>query len=125
MEKELLNKFLATMLELLQDAKGFMEKEIPLICQEILKYNFYKSIIESAICTVLLLIVIYGTVKLYKFTVKQDAANEPGPLIVGIPLTVCLFFGVVCNALDAVQIALAPRLYLIEYFTHLIKSPSN
>lgn len=121
MEKELLNKFFQTMLDILQDAKSFMEKEIPLVCQEILKYNLYKSVIYSSLCGIAMSLTIYFSYKLFKFVAKDSPGDEAIPIFIGGFVSVFLLIGTISNALEAIQIIVAPRIYLIEYFANLVK----
>lgn len=114
------------MIDLLKNIKDFAETQIPLVCQEILKYETFRYIIWFSVWAILTLVLfgssVFFGIKYYKYKDKYDQDEK---------LAFCIIFGFIgfltgCIAiselLDVLQVLFAPRMYLIEYFARLVSS---
>lgn len=103
-------------------AGDFAKEQTPLLLQEILKYNFWLNIATIAGGLIWLI----ATFFFCKWATKkmQDAYTEEG-YVVGIIISalgsIFSIVAIVCSTVEALQIYLAPRLYLLEYFGNLLK----
>ncbi len=114
------NTILLNALELMEKGGDFLVGEIPLVIQELLAWNFW----ESLVCSVLAFVpfVIYG-ILLKKILPKMDWDEELYiiPLFFGSIVYLCISIGILIThfSLDWLQIAIAPRVWLIEYASTL------
>jgi hypothetical protein len=132
-----LDKFVETMTGILQSAKDFTLEQAPDILRQVV---VWKRAEETAYLALTLLILV-GTgiayLKLFRWTAGQvaKAKTERGNYKTGFDDYGVFMFGSVaagiicpistitalCRIGDTLQVWLAPKVYLIEYFSHLIK----
>lgn len=109
---------LQEILETLKSTKGFVLEQAPDIVQQ-----FYKWKVAEHIFYVILALIISGVMislacKYWECVTKDDNA---GPVVAGIVGLVAM--GVALgNVFNLIQIYVAPKIYLIEYITELLKS---
>lgn len=101
-------------------SSAFVADQTPLVVQEILRWNFAKSLIFFIITIIVFSSVAIGFYKHVRYALKkyeEDKWNNDGYILslffwlFSFPL---VFLFALPN-LDWIQILLAPRLYLIEY----------
>ena len=125
MEKtEVLNKFVETMLGMLQDASAFAKAEIPQVCKEIILYGRVKEAIGLLICVAVVTIAVKKAPPHFKKW--SDAGSYDGEefMVAGIGFTISGIIAAMaglCSLQNVILAWVAPRLYLIEYFKGLVK----
>lgn len=117
---ENLDKFVGQMMALLQDAKTFAEREIPIFMKEILTYGMYKNVFMAFVLAVIsgiCLKVMWSSIKKLKDT--GDDVHFALSMLTGIILVLSILI-FVFRVDDILQIYFAPRLYLIEFMKGLV-----
>ena len=120
--KPLLEKGTAGLLQ----AADLIKAQAPELCAQILKYNFWYSIFVWGVATfALLLMSSFFIICIYRYI--KDIGDED----VIVPCMVCsgivsLIFGLfyfvaILDGIAFIKIWLAPKLYLIEYISSLVK----
>ena len=122
MKTEVIDKFMIEMLELLKSAKDFTLEQLPEVAKEVLTYNFYSSLFGFFIG----LGFAYIAFKFFKSSKdhKDEDIWDIGKqlkLILGMVFTGIALITLIDNGDNVIKIKLAPRLYLIEYVSHLVK----
>ena len=106
-------------------ATSFLAAEIPDVIHQLLMWNMVKSIV----ITLSYLIVLFCIYLVIRFVYKKVEASENpdhyltvmvGIILGGLVGTFCVA-GVVSNTLNALQIWIAPKVWLIEYAAKLVK----
>ena len=104
-----------------ETAGSFVVEQTPLLIQEILTYNliFHGILVGFGIliAVTLISITLYVLPKLDRNNVDQVMTFIIGNLL-GWGASIALIF---CNVFAAIKIYFAPRLYLLEYVSDLIK----
>lgn len=106
------------LLSWVQSSKNFMTEQAPLLVQEILYYGMASSCLWSFLWLVLLCLGVWGTRLNYK-QIQGEYYLVQFILCLFGSIAVALFF--VMSMTTTVKIYFAPRLYLIEYLSSLIK----
>lgn len=122
LEKSSMQEIAPILLEWLQKIEKFTAEQTPLLIQEILDYNFYMAAmlvgffaaftIVAAVCTIV-------TAKSFHKSYNNDdwvAVTFIGLIVTGTSLIPLLY-----NVNAVLKIWLAPRLYMIEYVSSLLK----
>ncbi len=119
MTQEILNKFLSEMLGLLKETKDFAMEQIPQVAKEVLHYNLAVSILWTLVFGATFGMFVFFMTKIVK-VVKEDGEYLPLLFFNGVPM---LIFALLTleKVTDVIKIYLAPRLYLIEYLSNLLK----
>ncbi len=103
---------------LVDKAVDMVTEQAPLLIQEVLKWYFAYNLILFILGIVVIIGTIYGVRKLVKYV---DADGAEYLLVAGI----LAFVGTISSSLINLQwlkIWIAPRLWLIEYTTNLVKN---
>jgi hypothetical protein len=119
MDSEIVTKFLSSMADTLKEAKDFSLQQLPIVAKEILSYNMAKDIVWLIIAMLFL----GGSLALIRpvnEAVKKDLEYGPSWLL---PISMFIVGStmLITNGLDVLKIWLAPRVYLLEYITYLLK----
>ena len=125
MKEEAINQ----LIEYLNKSAGFVEEQAPLVVNEILNYDWY---FYSAVIVIQILIsLLCGLVALVTLDKKTlELANKHCNdavvirIVVGIcnlSICVCLWPAILVNNFSLFKMFVAPRLYLIERLSDLIK----
>lgn len=123
MDSQVLNKFLTEMTDMLREAKDFSMQQIPIVAKEILSYNLMMNLIGVGLGALFVLVGIVLFIKINKtLQASNEALNDWFGLYV-IPFALGLIGSLIIHAYlpTALQIYLAPRVYLLEYMSHLLK----
>ncbi len=119
MDEKILNEFAAEMLELLRDGSQFIGDQAPIVCREILSYNLWLGLFVASLGVV---IGVFGYWAFKQLMPKYKGWEEEPPyphLVAGACFVVSLLmcaYGIP----TVFKILLAPRLYLLDYFTRLL-----
>lgn len=125
MTQEVLTKFISEMCDLLKAAKDFTLEQAPKVAIEILHYRLAMAIVYMVIALIIGTLGFFlrkWAVKAYKENGERSNADMEFAWIFGwlAMLVACpvMFF---INLIDLLKVTLAPRLYLIEYLSELLK----
>lgn len=122
--EEILNQYLTQILEWLQTSAGFMQKEIPVFVEELIRYktayiatSFFISLFITFISC--FIIVKYGSIA-FRYNATED--EEKYTPVVIISLFALIMFSILSIAFfnPFFKIIFAPRVYLIEYLRTLL-----
>ena len=124
MKEEVLNKFVETMIGMLQDASAFAKHEIPEVCKEIILYGRVKEAVTAVLGLAALIVAIRKAPGYFKKW--SDAGSYEGEewCVAGVVTSIVGIFGAgffIDGGMDSILAWTAPRLYLLEYFKHLLK----
>lgn len=112
--KKLLADYLAKLLNTADKAAAWTADQIPLVIQEKLAYDFWSDAMIMVMLLVVIGLLIYSCPKLFK-----SGAEELG-VACGCVATIMAPF-VIATAMQMTKIALAPRLYILEWLKELVK----
>jgi len=120
MNQETLNQFVAQMTKLLEGGTAFAVKEVPAVCQEVLRYYFWYDVLAVALSATFAIALCVLT-KVW----ADKARDNDGEKVVAVVIAACIgigpITGICVNGLDLIKLTIAPRLYLLEYFAGLVK----
>lgn len=95
----------------------WVEGEIPLVVQEILVFNLAKHSLIATFFLALTMCLFFFARKMWKEDWSDSSGDRAGKIIAGM----VIFFVVgSVHLITALQIWLAPRLYLLEYAAKLV-----
>lgn len=124
---EKLNEILGKLLEWLEAAEGFTIDQAPLVLQEIITWKIAAAILALIICFCFVgFWAIFYWVNRGNLIETNDYGSEPtvyGGFAIGggiASIFVLLFPGLI-HTFELLQLYLAPRAYLIEYVSRLLK----
>lgn len=119
------NKILADLLQKASNgidaAVSFSQAQIPDVIHQLLVWKFAESIVFSLLNIFLFLAAQYGAWRIFKYLRKEwDLSAHPESILLAAAWLVTL---VPLRGINLVwlKIWLAPKLYLIEYASHLLK----
>lgn len=114
MNNDALNEFVKFMTETLKQAKDFTVAQAPDVLKEIIHFS-----LAQAVAGILLAIVlIVGSYGVHRWIQNTEQCGE---FYIPVVISSLVGFLLLCgNVVDLLQITLAPRMYLIEYFAHLV-----
>jgi uncharacterized membrane protein len=102
----------------LDTAVSFLSAEIPDLIRQILLWHMTRAGVVALISAAFM----YAYYRLIKHAIKNDVIDDVSPLLViGAVTSIIAFICLIASLMDVLQIAIAPKLYLIEYATSLYK----
>lgn len=121
MNREEITNVLPTLISRLEKAEDFVLEQTPIVVQELLAWNFTLSL--TMFCLTLLI----GPTVCYLFLgpirrAEDRRDHDGGPMsftagVLGVVLTLLLL----CGNLTWLKITIAPRVWLLEYASELVK----
>ncbi len=110
--------------ESVKSAGGFAIEQAPEIVQQLLAWELAENIILSTITVVVFIVSVVFIKKM--FPLKKDRWGDvdfgAGLMLAGLIFTsVISFILSICGILAALQIIIAPKIYLIEYAARLMR----
>lgn len=120
-------------------AKNFVLAELPDVAQQVINWYLFKSVFENSIALICIIFAIYLLIKLFQVPVTKSKANKfqlfcyeftrdgeikelmPTVLIPVIAIIICIVISIYNFNLDCFKILIAPKLWLIEYTTHILR----
>ena len=120
MDERIMNEFVAEMLKLLQSSSQFIGEQMPLVCQEILRYQLVAS---TGLALLGGGLGIFGYWA-YKRLLPTWAGIQKEPPYPHIAAGICYVWAlalVIVHLLEVLQILIAPRLFLLTYFSNLVR----
>ncbi|PIJ58743.1 hypothetical protein BOM23_08325 [Erwinia sp. OLMDLW33] len=123
------NKILADLLQKASNgidaAVSFSQAQIPDVIHQLLMWNFAESIIFSLTGILLFLLVQYLTFRIFKYLRKEWEgdyfSDHPEVIVVFMLWLLVTLITLTLLDLSWLKIWIAPKLYLIEYASHLVK----
>ena len=115
---EKLSSILNWVEETAKTAEAFAVEQTPLYIQELLAWNFWYSLIWFFVGVFWIAFSAFSWKKLYKNRkIIEEAREFPFEMLWAFPAFLGLVFGSIgfCSNLDWLKIAVAPRVWLVEY----------
>jgi membrane-associated HD superfamily phosphohydrolase len=114
-------------------ATSFLAEQIPDVLHQLLLYNFVVNLLWTILGTVILIVVVVLWFLFVKEAVKKYDEEEDDDYISGIVITtiigivICFadIYGILSDHFGWLEIWLAPKIWLIEYATQLIKTATG
>ena len=121
-------------------AKNFVLSELPDVAQQVINWYLFKSVFENAIALICIIFAIYLLTKLFQVPVSKSSSNKfqlfcyifsringemkelsPRVLIPIVAIIICTVLSINYFNLDCFKIIIAPKLWLIEYATNILR----
>ena len=120
-------------------AKNFVLAELPDVAQQVINWYLFKSVFENSIALICIIFTIYLLTKLFQVPVSKSSSNKfqlfcyeftrdgetkelmPTILIPVVAIIICVILSIHYLNLDCFKIIIAPKLWLIEYTTAILK----
>lgn len=115
--RTIINSFLTELLEFTKDAGAFAKEQIPLV----LKEYIYWGIASSIVWMLPFLVMLYFFPRLWRWAANEVKGSDGFSLVPAIVYTAIMVPGIVYNLLGLTKAIVAPRVYLIETLSDLIK----
>lgn len=126
-DKEILNKFMQAMLDVLKSAKDFTLEQAPDIMRQVVAFETARS----AIWLGLWLTMPTAVAVLWIWVVRSDKTRDAkllddedfwAPLaLVSFGAVAVSTIGIIVKSIDLAKVLVAPKVYLLEYFAELVK----
>lgn len=121
MTKDLTDQAILEIVEVIKQTKDFAKEQAPLVATEMLRWGMVKYVVSAGCfltASVFCFLFYMAAVKEHKN--KPDAEYAVLCLIFCL-LTISLIVGTVFMAMAAIQVHVAPRLYLLETLNHMAR----
>ena len=120
-------------------AKNFVLAELPDVAQQVINWYLFKSVFENIIALIFIIFAIYLLTKLFQVPISKSKANKfqlfcyeftrdgeikelmPTVLIPIAAIIICGVLSINYLNLDCFKIIIAPKLWLIEYTTNILR----
>lgn len=121
-------------------AKNFVLTELPDVAQQVINWYLFKYVFENIIALICIIFAIYLLTKLFQVPVNKSSSNKfqlfcytfsringemkelsPTVLIPIVAVIICLVLSIAYFNLDCFKILIAPKLWLIEYTTNILR----
>ncbi len=120
-------------------AKNFVLSELPDVAQQVINWYLFKSVFENIIALIFIIFAIYLLTKLFQVPISKSKANKfqlfcyeftrdgeikelmPTVLIPIAAIIICMVLSINYLNLDCFKIIIAPKLWLIEYTTNILR----
>ena len=128
MNNEILNKFVEQMTKILESGSVFATKELPIICNEVLRFYFLYDVFAIGIMILCIFLSYYicnkFNIKIKNTKFKEDDSGDIIRVIIWFCYGVAniIFFISSCTyIIDLIKVIFAPRLYLLEFFAKMVR----
>ena len=125
MKQEISDQLVTKALEYLKSAEAFAKAEVPAYLQEVVTYHIYSNVVAIILNLFLFSIACYLLLVINKdlkrdHVLHTDNLGVPVGILsgIGVPVT---FICMCCSFMQGLKAIIAPRMFLIEYFSNLIK----
>ena len=121
-------------------AKNFVLSELPDVAQQVINWYLFKYIFENIIALICIIFAIYLLTKLFQVPINKSGSNKfqlfcytfsringemkelsPTVLIPVAAIIICTVLSIDYFNLDCFKILIAPKLWLIEYTTNILR----
>lgn len=115
--RTIVNSFLTELLEFSKDAGAFAKEQVPLV----LKEYIYWGIASSIVWMLPFLAMMYFVPRIWRWGAKEAEASGGLSVFLSFCYLTIGLAGFIYNLLDMTKAIVAPRVYLIETISNLIK----
>lgn len=116
--KDIVNSFLTELLEFSKDAGAFAKEQVPLVLQEYIAWGIASSIVWL----LPFLVMLFFSVRVWKWAVRVAEDSDGFSIVAAFLYSIILVLpGLIINLLDLTKAIVAPRVYLIETLSGLIR----
>lgn len=118
------DQLIKEVLEIVRSSKDFVLAQAPELAREVVYYARVENAVEVLLGVVGIVIIFFGY---RKVRAKVDSGEWDDELAYPLSFIVALFGGIgsivaICDGIsDGTKAFLAPKLYLLEYLSHLVK----
>ena len=120
-------------------AKNFVLAELPDVAQQVINWYLFKSVFENIIALIWIIFAIYLLTKVSQVPVSKSKANKfqlfcyeftrdgeikelmPTVILRILAIIICVILSIHYFNLDCFKILIAPKLWLIEYTTNILR----
>lgn len=125
--KDILNEFLKTLLEGVEQAGAFVKEQLPLVLQEYVAWGIVEGAAMCILCSISVFVLCRLVVKWAVPSAKKASSN--GDLDIGYWMAAIIMaigcvpisFIAINGLLSAMKALIAPRVYLIEELSKLVQ----
>lgn len=115
--KDIVNSFLTELLEFSKDAGAFAKEQVPLVLQEYIAWGIASSIV----LLLPFLVMLFFSVRVWKWAVRVAEDSDGFSIVAAFLYSIIMLPGLIINLLDLTKAIVAPRVYLIETLSGLIR----
>jgi len=115
--KDIVNSFLTELLEFSKDAGAFAKEQVPLVLQEYIAWGIASSIV----LLLPFLVMLFFSVRVWKWAVRVAEDSDGFSIVAAFLYSIIMLPGLIINLLDLTKAIVAPRVYLIETLSDLIR----
>lgn len=115
--KDIVNSFLTELLEFSKDAGAFAKEQVPLVLQEYIAWGIASSIVWL----LPFLVMLFFSVRVWKWAVRVAEDSDGFSIVAAFLYSIIMLPGLIINLLDLTKAIVAPRVYLIETLSDLIR----
>lgn len=115
--KDIVNSFLTELLEFSKDAGAFAKEQVPLVLQEYIAWGIASSIVWL----LPFLVMLFFSVRVWKWAVREAEDSDGFSIAAAFLYSIIMLPGLIINLLDLTKAIVAPRVYLIETLSDLIR----
>jgi hypothetical protein len=115
--RDIINSFLTELLEFSKDAGAFAKEQVPLVLQEYIAWG----VASSVVWMLPFLVMLFFIARVWKWALREAEGSDGFSVAAAIVYTVVMLPGIIYNLLDLTKAIVAPRVYLIETLTDLIR----
>lgn len=115
--RTIVNSFLIELLEFSKDAGAFAKEQVPLV----LKEYIYWGIASRIVWMLPFLVMLYFSVRIWRWAIDSASESDGIEFLPTVIYTAIMVTGIIYNALKLTKAIVAPRVYLLETLSDLIK----
>lgn len=115
--KTVIAEFLNQLLEFTKDAGAFAKEQVPLV----LKEYIYWGIASSAVWLLPFLVMLYFSFRVWRWAIRELEESDGTTVLPAVVYSIIMIAGLIYNLLDLAKAVVAPRVYLIEQLTSMLK----
>lgn len=107
-------------LGLIKDSKSFVVSQAPDVVQQVLRWKMYQNLFWILLGMIVTLPSIHGLLWAWVCSNRDDGAGVPVIVVGAIIFGFLGSMWIVDSTLEILQLKLAPKVYLLEYFSEFI-----
>lgn len=121
MEPEIGKQLAAEGLKLLQGTEKFVLTQAPDFMQQVLKWQLAINLFDAISCLTIILIAAYLDYRFAKWLCSEEGDSNTAPILIINIFLVLPIIGLSYSIPTLIEIYFAPKIFLLEYFAHLLK----
>lgn len=115
--RDIVNQFLTELLEFSKDAGAFAKEQVPLVLQEYIAWGIASSIVWM----LPFLFAAYFLPRVWRWAIECADGSEGLSIFAAIAMSAVVVSTVIYHVLEITKAVVAPRVYLIETLSDLLK----